>query len=277
MAKKKKKKIVPLPQLGSGLSLIDTHCHLDMSAYDDDLDDIIKRAAGAGVNNIITVGIDLPSSSAAVELARRFPGVYATVGVHPHNVNDLGDNDYDLLRKLVKQDKVVAYGEIGIDCVKDYAPIALQKKHFEKQVALAKELNLPLIIHDREAHVEVMEILQAAAPFPAGGVMHCFSGDTVLALAVLDLGFMISIPGVVTFNKAEMLQAAVQAVPLDAIILETDGPFLSPVPKRGKRNEPESMLYTAQKVAELKNVTLDEVARQTTANAVKLFNLRNLS
>ncbi|HIJ78026.1 MAG TPA: TatD family hydrolase [Deltaproteobacteria bacterium] len=246
-----------------------------MEDYELDLDEVIKRATAAGVERIITVGIDLQSSRAAVELARRFTGIYATIGVHPHNVTELTGDDYDALRRLARQDKVVAYGEIGIDCVKDYAPLALQQKHFKKQVELALELDLPLVIHDREAHAEVLAILRAAGPFPAGGVMHCFSGDSELAQAVLDLGFMISIPGVVTFNKAQMMQDAVQAVPLTSLLLETDGPYLSPVPKRGKRNEPESMLYTAQKVAELKNVSLDEVARQTTANAVQLFNLRD--
>ncbi|MDH5522716.1 MAG: TatD family hydrolase [Desulfobulbaceae bacterium] len=275
MTKEKKKKIIPLPRLSPGAALIDTHCHLDMEDYELDLDEVIKRATAAGVERIITVGIDLQSSRAAVELARRFTGIYATIGVHPHNVTELTGDDYDALRRLARQDKVVAYGEIGIDCVKDYAPLALQQKHFKKQVELALELDLPLVIHDREAHAEVLAILRAAGPFPAGGVMHCFSGDSELAQAVLDLGFMISIPGVVTFNKAQMMQDAVQAVPLTSLLLETDGPYLSPVPKRGKRNEPESMLYTAQKVAELKNVSLDEVARQTTANAVQLFNLRD--
>ncbi|PKN44896.1 MAG: hydrolase TatD, partial [Deltaproteobacteria bacterium HGW-Deltaproteobacteria-16] len=140
-------------------------------------------------------------------------------------------------------------------------------------VALAKELQLPLVVHDREAHDDIMEMLEAAGPFPAGGVMHCFSGDATFAKRVLALGFHISIPGVVTFAKAGMLQEAVREIPLDSLVLETDGPFLAPVPQRGKRNEPRLLLFTAHKVAELKGLSLEEVARQTTRNAVRLFGL----
>jgi TatD DNase family protein len=227
----------------------------------------------AGVTRIISVGIDLESSRRAIGLAEQHQGVHATVGVHPHNVAELSEADYMELRGLCGHPKVVAYGEIGLDYVKNYASVALQKEHFARQVALAKELQLPLVIHDREAHDDIMEMLEGAGPFPAGGVMHCFSGDAIFARRVLALGFYISIPGVVTFAKAEMLQEAVREIPLDSLVLETDGPFLAPVPKRGKRNEPQLMLFTAQKVAELKGISLEEVARQTTMNAVRLFGL----
>jgi TatD DNase family protein len=227
----------------------------------------------AGVTRIISVGIDLESSRSAIALAEQHEGIYATVGVHPHNVAELSEVDYAELRGLCGHAKVVAYGEIGLDYVKNYAPVALQKEHFSRQVALAKELQLPLVVHDREAHEDIMEILETAGPFPAGGVMHCFSGDAAFARRVLALGFHISIPGVVTFAKAEMLHEAVREIPLGSLVLETDGPFLAPVPKRGRRNEPQLMLFTAQKVAELKGVSLEEVARQTTINAVHLFGL----
>jgi len=263
--------VLPVP--GNGAVLIDTHCHLDMSAYEADFAEVLARASAAGVTRIISVGIDLESSRKAIKLAEQHDCIYATVGVHPHNVAELGEELYAELQTLCRHAKVVAYGEIGLDYVKNYAPIVLQKEHFARQVALAKELQLPLVVHDREAHEDIMEILEAAGPFPAGGVMHCFSGDAAFARRVLALGFYISIPGVVTFAKAEMLHEAAREIPLASLVLETDGPFLAPVPKRGKRNEPQLMLFTAQKVAELKGVSLEEVARQTTLNAVRLFGL----
>ena len=273
MEKTTPKKEIPLPVLGHGAKLIDTHCHLDMSAYGVDFEATLVRAEEAGISRIISVGIDLISSRRAIELAEQHQGIHATVGVHPHNVAELGEGDYAELRGMCSHPKVVAYGEIGLDYVKNYAPVALQKEHFTRQVALARELQLPLVVHDREAHDDIMEILESAGPFPAGGVMHCFSGDAIFARRVLALGFHLSIPGVVTFAKAEMLHEAVREIPLASLVLETDGPFLAPVPKRGKRNEPQLMLFTAQKVAELKGISLEEVARQTTINAVRLFSL----
>lgn len=262
-----------LPKLGAGVDLVDTHCHLDMPDYAADLDEVLEQANQAGVSRIVTVGIDLPSSRRAVALAGARQGVYATVGVHPHHVEGLGDEEYRALRQLAQSERVVAYGEIGLDYVKRYAPLPLQRDHFARQVSLGRELELPLVIHDREAHDDVMEILEQAGSFPAGGVMHCFSGDVEFARRVLDLGFMISIPGVVTFKTAEMLREAVCAVPLNSLLLETDGPFLAPVPHRGRRNHPALMLHTARMVAEIKGVSLDAVAMATTSNAVKLFRL----
>lgn len=264
----------PLPLLGKDVTLVDTHCHLDMEAYGADLDQVLLRAGQAGVARIVTVGIDLASSRRAVALAEKHVGVYATVGVHPHNVRECVDSDVlAVLRDLCRHEKVVAYGEIGLDYVKDYAPVPLQKEYFLRQVALARELGLPLVVHDREAHADIMAGLESFAPFPAGGVMHCYSGDPELARRVLDLGFFLSIPGVVTFNRAEILHEVVRQVPLSSLLVETDGPFLAPVPRRGRRNEPQLLLHTAQRIAELKGVGLDEVARQTTANAEHLFGL----
>jgi TatD DNase family protein len=258
VSNKKEKKHIPLPELQPGSTLIDTHCHLDMDHYDGDQAEVIERAVKSGIARLITVGIDIESSRKAIELAGKFESVFATVGVHPHNVENLSAADYEMLADLARQDKVVAYGEIGMDLVKDYAPVDQQEIHFKKQLQLAKELNLPVIIHDREAHEIIMAALHEAAPF---------------AQKVIDLGFYISIPGVVTFNKAEQLHEAVKNTPLTSLLLETDAPFLAPVPKRGKRNEPVYTLYTAAKVAALKGVSIDAVARQTTENAMKLFNL----
>lgn len=264
----------PLPVLAPGTTLIDTHCHLDFPDYQADLEQVLARARDAGVDRIVSVGIDLPTSRAAIELAARHPALFATVGVHPHHVKELAAADYARLRELARHPRVVAYGEIGLDYVKDYSPVASQRDHFSRQVQLAADLALPLIIHDREAHADTMAILREAMPLPADGVMHCFSGDAALAEEVLALGFYISIPGVVTFPKAEAMQEAVRQVPLDRLLLETDGPFLAPVPRRGKRNEPQLLLHTAQKVAALKGIPLDEVARATTANAERLFRFK---
>ena len=257
----------------AAVEFIDTHCHLDFPDYQGDLELVIRRAEQAGVREMISVGIDLDTSRKALELARRWPGVYATVGVHPHHVNEVGDGDYQALRELAEHPKVVAYGEIGLDYVKEYSPAAQQREHFAAQVELAGELKLPLIVHDREAHADTMAILRAAGELPAGGVMHCFSGDSVLAREVLDLGFYISIPGVVTFKSAATLGEAVGMIPLERLLLETDAPFLAPVPRRGKRNEPAYVPHIAAKVAEIKGCDVEDVARHTTANARRLFRL----
>ncbi|MBU0674779.1 MAG: TatD family hydrolase [Proteobacteria bacterium] len=267
----KKKKEIVYPVLGSGQGLIDTHCHLDMEAYSEDLDGVIERATRNGVGRIITVGIDLVSSREAIMLAEKYPGIRATVGVHPHNVGTMTDEDYIQLRQLAGHHEVVAFGEIGMDLHYDFAPVELQREHFSRQVALAKELQLPVVIHDREAHSEVMNVLVDHSPYPAGGVMHCFSGGPALAEEVLALGFHISIPGVITFKKSEEMAEVVRLVPLERIILETDGPYLAPEPRRGRRNEPALLLFTAQRVANLKDVTLDSIAEITTANAERLF------
>jgi len=269
----KKKTRAPLPQLPVGSELIDSHCHLDMKAYNSDLTPIIDRSRQAGVKRTITIGIDLKSSARAIELAAEFPGIFAAVGVHPHHAAEISPASLTELKKLARKPGVVAYGEIGMDTVKNYAPLDIQQMAMTEQVKLARELGLPMIIHDREAHEQVYQILHDLGPFPAGGVIHCFSGDSNLAASFIDLGFYISIPGVVTFNKATELQDAVRDIPLNRMMVETDGPFLAPMPWRGKRNEPAYVTYTAEKIAELKNISLAEVADQTTANCETLFKL----
>jgi TatD DNase family protein len=263
----------PIPKLPDTVALIDTHCHLDMEAYHRDLDEVITSAGQHGVTKIITIGIDVASSRAAIDLADRYDNVYATVGIHPHDAGQATPGALAQLRLLAGEDRVVGYGEIGLDYTKNYAPRKVQIQAFAEQLKIAQELALPVIIHDREAHADVLSLIRAAGHFPRQGVMHCFSGDQEFAKAVLDLGFYLSIPGVATFANASILREVIRMVDLDALLLETDGPFLAPVPYRGKRNEPKYMLYTAQVVAELKNIPLEEVARVTTANAVRLFNL----
>jgi TatD DNase family protein len=172
--------------------------------------------------------------------------------------------------------KVVAYGEIGLDYVKQYAPNDVQLEHYARQVDLAKKMQLPVVIHDREAHDDILSILNEKAPFSRGGVMHCFSGDWHLAQKVLDMGFIISIPGVVTFNKATSMQKVAQKIPLDKLIIETDAPFLAPEPLRGKKNFPEYVLYTARRIADLRGLSLEELASATTQNARKIFTITTL-
>jgi TatD DNase family protein len=263
----------PIPALPDRLTAIDTHCHLDMEDYDADREQVIAEALQCGVSRIITIGIDLVSSARAVELAGRYPGVYATIGIHPHNAAEAGESSFRQLKVLAAQPKVAAYGEIGLDFVKKYAAPAKQLTAFRRQVQFARELGLPVIVHDRGAHAETMTVLQQLKPYPHGGVMHCFSGDAALADQVVDLGFYISIPGIVTFKTAWEMQEVVRQIDIGSLLLETDGPFLTPVPHRGKRNRPAFLLYTARKVAELKNLSLKEVVCRTTANAEALFRL----
>jgi TatD DNase family protein len=265
------------PHLAAHCTLIDSHCHLDMDAYQGKLDTVIQSAKHAGITRIITIGIDLASSKKAVELADQHSEVFATVGVHPHSVEEATETGYAEIAQLASHPKVIGYGEIGLDYAKLYAPVDVQQKEFVRQLTLARELHLPVVIHDRDAHQDTLTMLRKCGPFPDGGVMHCFSGDTSFAEHVLALGFYISIPGIVTFKNAKALQQVVMETPLERMLLETDGPFLAPVPWRGKVNRPDYMLYTAAKVAELKNCSIETVAAQTSRNTTNLFSLPHKS
>lgn len=252
---------------------IDTHAHLDLNHFSPDLERVVSRAYEAQVNPVITVGINLVSSQQAVAIAEQYPGVYAAVGIHPHDAGGATKEAYEALKHLAENPRVVAWGEIGLDFFKEYSPRREQEICFRKQIALGKASGLPLIIHDREAHNEIMRILQEEKAEDAGGVFHCFSGDYALARKCLDLGFYISIAGVVTFPKATPLLEVVEKIPLERLLLETDAPFLAPVPHRGKRNEPAYVVHVAQKIAEIKKVSVPEVAKCTRENAQALFRL----
>lgn len=256
--------------------LIDTHCHLDMAAFADDLDQVLDRAKMAGVGRIVTIGIDLASSAQAIALAAKYRQVSATIGVHPHDVGDLQDHDYATLEKLYLDHgrHIVGYGEIGLDYFKNYAEPDEQKRHFTRQLELAHDLRLPVIIHNRQADEDILKLLNEAKPLEHGGIMHCFSGDLDFARRIIDLGLLISIPGVVTFKNSQTLQEVARAIPLTAMVIETDGPFLAPHPYRGKRNEPSYVFYTAEKIAELRETDFPVIAEHTTANAEKIFQLR---
>ncbi len=273
MSKKKLKK--PLPRLDPSYSLIDTHCHLDMEAYQGSLVDVLDIAYAAGIHSIVTIGIDVASSQKAIRLAEKYRMVKATVGVHPHDVGKINSFDLDEIQTLIEQHRqsIVGYGEIGLDYVKKYSKPDIQRHFFKIQLEIARQHELPVIIHDREAHEDILRILKDFSPFPKGGIMHCFSGNMDYARKILDLGFFISIPGIVTFKNALDLREVASKIPLESILLETDGPFLAPVPYRGKRNEPAYLLYTALEVANLRNISLAEIAKATTENACRLFNM----
>jgi TatD DNase family protein len=245
-----------------------------MDDFDNDLEEVLRRAVAGGVSNIIAVGIDIPSSRKALELAERYNFIYSTVGFHPHEADKTDAARIDELAKLASSSKkIVAWGEIGLDFYRNYSEVQNQVVIFELQLDKALELGLPVIIHDRDAHNEVMEIVKKRSNREQRGVIHCFSGDYDLAMTFIDLGYYISIPGTVTYKNAIKTQEVAARIPVNRLLVETDAPFLSPLPHRGKRNEPLFVKYTAQKIAELRNVDFEELALQTSLNAKRLFGL----
>jgi len=253
--------------------LIDTHAHLDMPEFEADLPQVIQRATEAGVTTIMTVGIDPPSCRRALEIIQTYPHIFAIVGVHPHNAAEVGQKDLDDLQELAHHPKVKAWGEIGLDFYRNLSPPAIQQEKFRQQIRIAQELKLPVVIHSRSATQETLAILQEERAQERGGVIHCFSGDAKTAQKYLDMGFVISIPGVITFNKAQGLREVVQGLPSEGLIVETDAPFLAPVPHRGKRNEPAYVRLTAEAIARIRGQDISEVAAFTTTNARRVFNL----
>jgi TatD DNase family protein len=255
------------------LDVIDTHAHLDMAPLAADRVDVVERAKAAGVSQVLTVGTDADSSGKAVEVCSRFPGVFAAVGVHPQEAVTASDGLLNDVARLAEHPKVVAWGEIGLDFAVGSSPRDVQIDAFERQLTLAQGLGLPVIIHDRDAHTEVLEVLDAGCQRGLRGVVHCFSGDRDMARRVLDLGLFVSVTGIVTFPKAEGVREVVRYVPLNRLLIETDSPYLSPVPYRGRPNEPAMAVYVAREVARVKGITVGEVARCTSANARGLFGL----
>jgi TatD DNase family protein len=254
--------------------LIDSHCHLNLSHFRDDYREVVDRAVAAGVEKMVVIGTDPADSIRAVELAHRFPGVvYASIGIHPHESRDASEAVYARLAALAADEQVVAYGEIGLDFYHNHSPKEVQRREFARQLNLAAELELPVIIHDREAHQEVYDIIRAEGGCPHGGVIHCFSADYAWAKRFVDSGFLISLPGTITFPRSEMQREVAMRLSLADLLVETDAPFLAPVPRRGRRNEPAYVAYVAAKVAEIRGVTPDVVAAATTANCRRLFSI----
>lgn len=253
--------------------LIDTHAHLDSGRYNKDRDEVIKNARDNGVSYIVNIGADLRSSRYSVKLAREYPFIFATVGIHPHDAIGLDANVLAELEKLAGEEKVVAIGEIGLDYYYDHSPRDIQRAAFIDQLVLAKKLNLPIVVHSREAEEDTMNILKEHYAGAGTGILHCFSGSLAMAREALDLGFYLAFGGVVTFKNAGGLLEVLREIPLDRILLETDCPYLTPVPHRGKRNEPAYLPYVAEKIAEIKGVAIEELAEITTANAIRVYNL----
>jgi TatD DNase family protein len=256
------------------MQLFDTHAHLHFPDYADDLDAVLERARGAGVRGMVTIGTDRESNQAVVEMARRVPDVWATVGIHPHDAGDAGEADFAEMEKLARSEaKVVGFGEMGLDFYRNLSPPEAQREVFRRQISMARELGKPLVIHCRDAHDETLAILAEERARDVGGVMHCFSGDVQIARRCLDLGLFISLAGPVTYKNARALPEVARFVPEDRLVVETDCPYLPPTPHRGKRNEPAYVALTAGFVAGLRGVSSDALGAAVTANASTLFGI----
>ena len=264
---------------------VDTHCHLFYNDYDSDFKDVINRAFEKKINCFIIPSTDLNSCKKSIELSEKYDSIHVAVGIHPHEVAKATEFDLYEIEKLSTNKKIVAIGEIGIDYHYDFSPKEIQKKLFETQIEIAIRKNLPIIIHERESQKDIFEIVKRiVAENPnwrkgnKKGVFHCFNGDTNFAEKVIDLGFMISFTGFITFkqkmDKINSMQVVAKEIPLEHIMLETDSPYLTPVPNRGKRNEPSNIIYIAQKISEIKNIPIETVAKITTENAIKFFNIK---
>lgn len=263
--------------------LIDTHAHLDFSQFDDDRDQVVDRATKEGISHIVTVGFDLDSSRQAVALTDSYSSLWACVGIHPHRASQVNPKVLDNLRELIRHHRVVGVGEIGLDYYRDRSPRDVQRRVFRQALDLAAEAGKPVVIHDRAAHEDVMHIIRAWVQVvgstdgklePPLGVVHCFSGDLTAAGELFKLGFYVSIAGPVTFPKARRLQELVKGLPLEMLLVETDCPFLSPHPYRGKRNEPANVRLIVQRIAQIKGMPLDKVSQVTTENACRVFRLQ---
>lgn len=250
---------------------VDSHCHLDDKRFADDLDAVLDRAAAAGVERILTIGTGdgPPGIDRAVRIAERYPQVFASVGVHPHDAAKVTPQTYDDLRALAAHPKVIAFGEIGLDYHYDFSPREVQREVFAEQLRIAREVKLPITIHTREAWDDTMSMLRETYSGP--GVMHCFTGDPAQAREALALGLHLSYGGVLTFKTAANVRESARITPGDRLLIETDAPYLAPIPHRGKRNEPAMMIETARRLAEVRETTVEEIASLTTAGFDRLF------
>ena len=255
--------------------LFDTHTHLNAYQFADDLPEVIDRALKEGVSRMVVVGFDRPTIEIAMDLIEKYDFLYASIGWHPVDAIDMKDEDLDWIEELAKHPKVVAIGETGLDYHWDKSPKDIQKEVFRKQIRLAKKLQLPLVIHNREATADVVEILKEENAAEVGGIMHCFSGSPETALECVKMNFYISLGGPVTFKNAKKPKEVANAVPLDRLLIETDCPYLAPHPYRGKRHEPAYVKLVAEEIAALKGLSFEEVAKATTENAERLFGLRD--
>ena len=249
---------------------IDSHAHIQLSQFDRDRDAVLKRAHEVSVSHILVIGFDMETSLGAVELAEQHTHIYATVGMHPHDAKDLTDDTLKTFRELAAHPQVIALGEIGLDYYRNRSPRPVQKEAFEKQLDLAEEVQMPIVIHNRDAYMDILPILEARHG-KIQGVLHCFTGDVELMHRSLDLDFHIGIGGIVTYPNAKEVQAVAREVPADKLLIETDCPWLTPQFRRGKRNEPAYVRAVAEKIAELRGATIETIGDITTQNFQKLF------
>ena len=252
--------------------LIDSHCHLDFPDFAEELDDVVARAGRAGISHMVTISTHLSKFPGVLAVAERFDNIYCTVGIHPHEAGTEVEVSADELVRLAEHPKVVGIGETGLDFYYEHSPRDVQERQFRTHIEAARRTGLPLIVHTRDADTDTIRILEeehAKGAFP--GLIHCFSATRELAARMVDIGLYISFSGIVTFNKAEELRDVAKVVPEDRILVETDSPYLAPVPRRGKRNEPAFTAFTAAKIAEVRGISPSAVARTTTANFKRLF------
>ncbi|WP_028781767.1 TatD family hydrolase [Thalassobacillus devorans] len=254
--------------------LFDTHVHLNAEQFKEDREEVIQRAKDEGVEYMVVVGFDRETIPLAIEIAESHNNIYAAVGWHPVDAIDMEDADLDWIEELTSHPKVVALGEMGLDYHWDKSPEDAQKEVFRKQIQLAKKVNMPIIIHNREATQDIVDILKEEQAEEVGGIMHCYSGSVEIAEECVKMNFMISLGGPVTFKNAKRPKEVAEAIDLDHLLVETDCPFLAPHPNRGKRNEPAYVKLVAEQIAELKGVSLEEVSEKTTRNALKFFNIK---
>lgn len=252
--------------------IFETHAHYDDKRYNNDRNEILQNCYKNGITKIVNIGADMKSSKNSVELSQKYDFVYATVGVHPHDVKNMSQNDIDTLKKMSKNDKVVAIGEIGLDYYYEYSDKETQRKWFIEQLKLANELDMPVVIHSRDADNECYEIIKKYCKTKA--VIHCFSGSKELALKYIELGYYIGVGGVVTFKNARRMVEVVEKIPLESVLLETDAPYLTPEPHRGERNISNYLTFVAEKVANIKNISIENVENATFNNALSFYNLK---
>ncbi|SHH37889.1 TatD family hydrolase [Tepidibacter thalassicus] len=254
--------------------LFDTHAHLCDGRFKEDREYVIKKIKEEGIKYVLNPGADIPSSLKAVELSKKYDFIYSAVGVHPHDVKDMDEDTINVLRELAQNEKVVAIGEIGLDYYYDNSPRDLQKKWFKRQIELANELKLPIIVHDRDAHQDTFDIIKNTKNKDIGCVLHCYSGNVELAREYIKLGCLISIAGPVTFKNNKKTQEVVREIPLEYLLIETDSPYLTPHPHRGKRNDPSLVRYVAEKIAIEKGISYEKVCEVTMENGKRLFNIK---
>lgn len=253
---------------------IDSHAHLDDERFDEDRKALIDSLKENKIELVINIGYDIGSSRASVDLAKEYENIYAVVGVHPHDAQDVSEDYLEELKELSQEEKVVAIGEIGLDFYYDNSPRDIQRKVFLDQLELARQLDLPVVIHTRDANQETFEILKEAQAKGTRGVLHCYSGSPEMALEYIKLGYYISLGGPVTFKKARVPKEVAKVVPLDKLLIETDCPYLTPEPFRGRRNEPKYVAYTAEVIAEIKGISIEELVEATSRNTKNVFGIK---